>query len=368
MTRTLLKWLIWLAIAAALVIVGIKAISNKKAAAEQIPPAKSYGVVASTQVAKPASIQLTLPYLGEVLSDTDVNIASKVTSRVEMIRPSGTLVKRGDVIVKLDSGELLAKKKGLQLKIAEAKNQIKAKLADLKNLKRVHEHTRELLATQVIPKDKYDTEAANIESLQATIASMRNRAASLEQNIKEIEDSMTYTTIRAPMDGVISKTFVAEGGIAGNGKPLLSLAGGDVKRVVVRVPAGIKPKALLMPGLDQPCPLQPLNSSYHGLDEYNCQIRLDLPAGSRVGVKLIVFSGKGFLLPSNGVLEINGKTEVLIVEGDQASPRVVNIKAEGSEGLVVEGIHTGEEYVVAKPDILLKLLTGVRLVKAGQGQ
>ena len=157
MAKKLIKWAIWLIVIAAVVVAGIKVISNKKAALAKIPTAKIYGIVASTQIAEKSSIQLTVPYLAEVKSDSDVEIASKVPSRVDMIVPSGTLVKRGDVIVRLDAAELLAKKKGLQLKISEVKNQIKAKYADLKNLKRVHEHTGELLASQVIPRDKYDT-------------------------------------------------------------------------------------------------------------------------------------------------------------------------------------------------------------------
>ncbi len=365
MAKKLIKWLIVLVVIAALVVVGIKVIRNKKAALAKIPTAKVYAIVAPTQIARQSTIQLTVPYLAEVQSDSDVEIASKVTSRVDMIVSSGTSVKREDVIVKLDAAELLAKKKGLQLKISEVKNQIKAKYADLKNLKRVHKHTGELLASQVIPRDKYDTEAANIESLQATIAGMQNRAAALEQNIREIEDSLTYTSIKAPMDGVVSKTYVAEGGIASSGKPLLSLAGGDGKRLVVRVPDDVKPTALLMKGADQPCPLLPLNSTFNGLDEYSCQMRTDLAAGNRVEVSLLVFSGEGVLLPFNAVLEINGKQDVLVVQGDRASPRAVQVKAEGSEGLVVQGLEVGDEYVVAKPDILLKLLTGVSIVKSG---
>ncbi len=366
MAIKLFKWLIVLVAVAALVLAGKKVIHNKKAALAKIPTAKVYGIVAPTQVARQSVIQLTVPYLAEVQSDSDVEIASKVTSRVEMIVSSGTRVKRGEVIVRLDAAELLAKKKALQLKIAEVKDQIRAKNAELKNLKRVHEHTGELLASQVIPRDKYDTEAANIESLQATIAGMRKRVAALEQNIREIEDSLTYTRIKAPMDGVVSKTYVAQGGMAGGGKPLLSLSGGDSKRLVVRVPDDVKPKALLMKGAEQPCPLLPLNSTFNGLDEYSCQMRTDLAAGNRVEVRLLVFSGEGILLPFNAVLEINGKQDVLVVQGDKATPKSVQVKAEGSQGLVVQGLEVGDEYVVAKPDILLKLLTGVSIVKAGQ--
>ncbi len=366
MTGKILKWTIWGIVIAVVAVLAVRLIASKKAAQAKIPPAKVYSIVTPVRVAALTDVRLTVPYLALVQSDTDVALASKVTSRVKRIVASGTRVERGDVLVELDAAELVARKKGLQLKIAEVENQIEAKRADLKNLKRVHEHTRELLQSQVIPQDKFDTEAANIESLEATIAGMRNRAASLQQNIREIEDSLTYTRIQAPMDGVVSKTLVAEGGIASAGKPLLTLAGGEGKRLVVRVPDTVRPSALLMAGRDQPCPLVSLNSTYNGLDEYSCQTRTDLAAGNRVEVRLLVFSGKGLLLPNNGVLEINGQREALIVNGDQAVARKIRVIVEGSEGMVVEGVKPGEEYVVAKPDVMLKLLTGVHLVKAKQ--
>jgi len=299
-----------LVIVIVLVIAGALIIHNKKAAMQTIPAAKTYGLVVPVKTASVSSVQLTVPYLAEVQSDTDVDLASKVTSRVDMIITSGSHVKQGDILVKLDAGDLLAKRKGLELKIKEVSNQIKAKQADIEALKSTHKRNTKLLDIQAISQEKFDTESSKIISLKSTIEDMKNNSAALKQNIEEIDDTLSYTTIKSPMDGVVSKTFVAEGGIASGGKPLLSLSGGGIKQFLVRVSDNIKPSALLY--TDKNCPLISLNSTYHGLNEYNCQLQTDLSAGNRAEVKLIVYSGNNILLPSNAVLQINGKQYVLL--------------------------------------------------------
>lgn len=362
MKNNFLKAGVSLVVIALIVVGAVQAIKHKKAQMAQISPAKTYGVVVPEQQATRSDIRLTVPYLALVQSDNDVNLASKITSRVEMIVNSGSRVKAGDILVKLDDAELQAKKRGLELKIEQIRNQIKAKQTDLESLQNTHLRNLKLRRIQAISEQKLSTEAAKIESLQSTIASMRNSAAALQQNIQEINDTLSYTTLHSPFDGVVSKTFVAQNGIAAGGKPLLTLSGGKNKQFIVRVSDNIKPTQLLY--RDTLCPLHSLNSSYHGLNEYSCDIETDLPAGNRVEVKLVVYSGNDFLLPANAVLQIDGKQYVLIVTGDQAQPRAVSVVAEGSEGLVVHGVNNGDRYVVAKPDILLKLMTGVRVIKA----
>ena len=354
---------------------GIKLIKYKKAQLAKIPPAKTYAMVVPVQTAAISDIRLTMPYLAEIQSDSDVKLASKVTARIKYIVSSGTKVKPGEVLVRLDAGDLLAKKKGLGLKIREVNDQIRAKLADLKNLQQIHQNSKKLIRIHAIPQEKYDSEAAKIESLQASIQGIRSSIAVLKQNIVELEDTLGYTVIKSPIAGVVSKTYAAKGAIAGGGKPLLSLSGGDDKRMVVRVSDNIRPKALLRNG--KPCPLHSLNSTYNGLDEYSCDAKTSLPAGNRVEVRLLVYTGKGILLPFNAVLELNGKHQALLLkksrvgdkqgkDSEQAIPQRLNIVAEGSEGLVVEGISPGDQYVVAKPDILLKLMTGVPVIRANK--
>ena len=345
-----------------LIALSIKVISNKKAAMQTIPPAKTYGLVVPVKTAQLSNVLLTIPYLAEVQSDTDVDLTSKVTSRVNMILTSGTDVKQGEIVAKLDAGDLLAQKKSLKFKIAEMGNQIKAKQADLESLQISYQRSTQLLNIQAVSQDKIDTDKSKIVSMEATIAGMQNNIASLQQNISELDDTLSYTTIKSPIDGVISKTFIAEGGIVSSGKALLNVSGGNTKRLLVRVSDSITPKAVIYE--QQNCPIHSLNSTYNGLNEYSCQLETALSAGNRTTVKLIIYRGENILLPNNAVLQKNGKQYVLLVAGDKAVAHQVTITAEGSEGLLVDGIKAGDKYVVAKPDILLKLLTGISIIEA----
>ncbi len=342
-------------------ILAIKLIEDKKAAMKLIPEAKTYGVVVPFNTAVSAEVQITLPYLAEVESDSDVSIASKLDARVIYIANAGTVVKQGDLLVKVDGADLKARKNSLLAKIDQVSNEITAKQSELANLKRVHRDNKKLLAVKAVPQSQYDTETSQIKSLVATIASMKNNAESLYQNIEEIKDTLTYTLLKAPFDGVVSKAFVAEGGIASRGKTLLNLMGGTDKRFVTRTAQKIKPLALIYK--NNTCILNNLNSTLNGLDEYSCPVTTSIPAGSREKVKLVIYKGEGILVPVDGLLNINNERLMLIVKDDHAYPVNVSIVAEGSEGYVVKGIKAGDKFVLAKADVLLKVLAGVRVIE-----
>ena len=87
---------------------------------------------------KEQRVRLTLPYLAEVQSDTETTIASKITARVLMIKPVGTHVRKGELIVRLDAGDLEAERMGLEARIAQTQNEIQARRAELEALKKTH--------------------------------------------------------------------------------------------------------------------------------------------------------------------------------------------------------------------------------------
>ncbi len=357
--KTLFTTLLGILVVAALVAGGVRLIERKKAALLAVPPAKEYALVVPSRIAEVRNAELTLPYLAEVQSDTDITIASRVTARVVMIRPAGSQVRKGEVVARLDASDLKAKRESLRLKIDQIQNQIRAKQSDLSALRRTHARNAKLLDLKAISRDKFDTEASRIESLRASIAALRSSIASLRQNIREIEDTLSYAEIVAPTDGVVSDTKVSEGGTATAGHPVLTIAGGDVRRLVVRVPHELRPRQLIW--RERRCELTPLNSTYHGLDEYSCALRADVPAGNRVEVSLVVFSGHVLILPRDALLSSNGHHEVLVLKGDRATARAVELIAEGVEGYAVKGLAEGARYLLAKPDVLLQAKAGVRI-------
>jgi len=87
------------------------------------------------------NIQLTLPYLALTKNDKDVLPASRISARVNWIKASGSQVRRGDVIARLDTTSIIAG-------IKSVKSQIAAQQTTLKNLKATHKRTLELMKVE----------------------------------------------------------------------------------------------------------------------------------------------------------------------------------------------------------------------------
>jgi hypothetical protein len=107
----------------------------------------------------------------------------------------------------------------------------------------------------------------------------------------------------------------------------------------------------------------PLNSTFNGLKEYKVYTNdEDLTSGNRVTVDVIVYDGEGVKLPFDAVINREGKSYVLVVNGDKAEPKKVSVVRSGEDGLVVSNSSiAGKQLVTAKPDILLKIFGGVSI-------
>jgi len=87
-----------------------------------------------------------------------------------------------------------------------------------------------------------------------------------------------------------------------------------------------------------------------------------MTSGNRVEVDVIIYKGEGIELPFDAVLNRNGKSYVMVRKDNKAVPELINPVQSGQQGIVVNNPGlTGKELVVAKPDILLRLLSGTSL-------
>jgi len=336
MIKTLGKrGLILLAIAA-LVVGGMLLVKAKKAKEAQTPLPKHYAMVVKTMVAKPSEVRLTLPYLAQVQNDDNVVLSSRMSARVVSIRKSGEAVKQGEVLAKLDTEELQANIGSVRIA--------------LENLLKTHKRTKAL----------YRVKGASIEQLQKE----ESNIAALQAKLKALENQMSYATLVSPVSGVIAKAYESEGSIAMPGKPLLSISATKGFSLLVRLPDDIKPDAVIFQGRQYQ--LQALGSTYQGLNEYKAYIdAAHLSAGETTEIRVVLFDGQATKLPFDAILDRNGKSYVLAVKKDRAVPKEVHIVQKGEEGVVIKEDLSKEKIVVAKPDILLKLLTGISVKVKG---
>ena len=330
-------------VAAAVVAGGVEVIKKARAKDATTPKAKIYPIVVSSMTPKISQVKLTLPYLAEVANDKDVKLSSRIAARIVMIKPSGSHVNKGDLIVKLDTTTI-------ESSLASLKEEIQAAIITLQNLERTHKRTLELLKVKGASIEESQKEENMIASAQASLNALRQKEI-------EVKNNLSYATITSPVEGVISKTFFNQGSISTPGKPLVAISSKNGFYLMVRVPTDLPIRGVQVE--EKTYDVTPLGSTYNGLAEYKVYTgNTNLTSGDRVEVNVLVFDQKAILLPFDAVLNKDGRSYILVVSGNKANAEEVHIVQSAEQGVVISDNIEGKKIIVAKPDILLKLTSG----------
>ncbi len=189
----------------------------------------------------------TMLLQGEVDVKT-VDLASKITGRIEKINyKKGDRVKKGDVLIALDTPEINAKAAQVdatvQLALAQqekvnngARNeQISMAKASRDLAKKTFDRLNRLHDEGVIPTQKLDEARAKYQAAQdnynmLVTGSRVEDKLSAAANVKramgandEVQSYLKENTIVAPIDGVITEINVEEGELVGAGYPIVTI-------------------------------------------------------------------------------------------------------------------------------------------------
>lgn len=189
----------------------------------------------------------TMLLQGEVDVKT-VDLASKITGRIEKINyKKGDRVKKGDVLITLDTPEINAKAAQVdatvQLALAQqekvnngARNeQISMAKASRDLAKKTFDRLNRLHNEGVIPTQKLDEARAKYQAAQdnynmlvtgSRVEDKLSAAANVKRAMganQEVQSYLKENTIVAPIDGVITEINVEEGELVGAGYPIVTI-------------------------------------------------------------------------------------------------------------------------------------------------
>lgn len=189
----------------------------------------------------------TMLLQGEVDVKT-VDLASKITGRIEKINyKKGDRVKKGDVLIALDTPDINAKAAQVdatvQLALAQqekvnngARNeQISMAKASRDLAKKTFDRLNRLHDEGVIPTQKLDETRAKYQAAQdnynmlvtgSRIEDKLSAAANVKRAMganDEVQSYLKENTIVAPIDGVITEINVEEGELVGAGYPIVTI-------------------------------------------------------------------------------------------------------------------------------------------------
>jgi RND family efflux transporter MFP subunit len=363
-----------------IVVAGLLLLKKRRADLAQASPAPVMPAVVATIDLKNQPVTLTLPSMGVVASDISAVLSTRISGQVmEVFKQEGDPVKKGEILARIDATDLVAKKQGVTLQSQGIAFQVEAKKAEvnalemsLKSTQDAHARTKELLDIKGASPEQYSREEAEIAKLKAGLTATRNSIETLQKSMgtlgasmREIDSLMNYATLIAPIDGTVSQILVRPGDLATPGKPLLRISSKIGLYLNISLPDTLRAGEVVMAG--QALPLTSKDQTGEtGLVQYVAPLpqNIGLVEGQFVNVNVVVFKGEDVLVPIDALLTMDGSSSVFVLAADGKAQRLsVKIKARGVEGAIVDQNLADRKVIVAKPDILLRVATGVPVVE-----
>lgn len=165
----------------------------------------------------------TKTYPAQVKSAVRSELGTKVMGQIKSIPVSiGDKVKKGDVLLQITDNDLQAKKRQAEAGLNQAKAQKASAQKDLQRFKALQKN-----------ESATDKELDNVQ-LQYTVA--ENNVTIAENKLKEINDLLTYTTIRAAYDATVAAKYADEGDLVSPGRPLIAIENTSAFNIEFSIP------------------------------------------------------------------------------------------------------------------------------------
>ncbi len=168
-----------------------------------IRPAVPVQVVTVSRI-YPSQAFTLLNASGYVVAQRKAAVASKVTGRlVELMVEEGSRVRKGQIIARLESDDLLATRDQAvsNRKVAEAK--LEEARAELAFATLTFERNRRLLEREIVSKSEYDNAEARYRRARAAVDAAEAAIQASRAAVQGASVAFDYALIRAPFDAVV---------------------------------------------------------------------------------------------------------------------------------------------------------------------
>jgi membrane fusion protein, multidrug efflux system len=278
-------------------------------------------------------------------------ISAQVMGRIVDLRVDvGDFVKAGQVVARIDEREAAQVVASSQAQVAQAR-------ANLQNARLNLERARRLLENNFVSQSAVDHADAEYKAAEAQL-----KAA--EAGAGQAAVSKGYTTVVAPISGVVSARNVEVGEMATPGKPLLTTFDPNDMRVIAEVPQSMVPeiRALSRASVEVPSvgkwikvksmviiPAADPRTHSTRVRLYLAGDERDIYPGVYAQAHFAVGHAKKLVIPAQSVIRRSEVSGVYVVnEKGATSFRQIRLGEKTGEGLVevLAGVSAGEKVAL----------------------
>ncbi len=311
------------------------------------PPRPVRYLVVAPDAAAPASVRT-----GEIRAHDETTLSFRTDGRItRRLVDIGAAVRAGQLLATLEraTGENQAASAQADRLSAQAAERVAAL-----NLKRM----QALMPSGAIARSQLDSARADWQSAVA-------RLKSSEAALRNAQESLSWTRLIAPADGVITGVSASAGQVVSAGQGVFTLATSDARDVVFDVsdpqlfadqtPTAFPVALLTSPATTATARLRDI-SPQADPQTRTWRVRLMLqspPAamalGASVTVSLPQTRARGVVVPASALTRQNGRAAVFVIDThQQAQPRPVTIAAYTATAVILAGgVSPGDRVITA---------------------
>ena len=357
-----MKKIVLIVVLILIVLGGVKLIKDKKDDLSSLETAQKPIFSVNVVREEKRTIEQSSSFTASLKSNNSINIATKISGFIEKIYiDENDIVKKGDLLVKIDSSEINQSLKQISNSIKSIgflidsiKTNINSLKNDLKASKNRLDRNNILFKAGGLSREKLENSEVEFEIKKAKLDSTQKSIKAKEYELKAMKNSydskkasLEYYNIKASQNGIIGDIYLNDGDLITAGKAILNLL--DTKQKLTFLFASNEIKVGLDVLINNSNPLDNVikakiskvlkstsNSLYQAQIDLDSNNSLNLPIGSLVDIKVITKKANEFSLPSNTILYKKDGTYILIYEDKLFKFQKVEILVENQEFVILK--------------------------------
>jgi HlyD family secretion protein len=179
---------------------------------------------------------------GQIDAQRKVDLSANVMGQiVNLAVREGDVVKKGDFLLQIDQKQLAASAQGAEASMRALFSDRDAARATMAESELTFQRARNNYEQKIIPAAELDRARTSLESARANVTAIEQRIQQARSNVAAARDTLSKTTMVAPMGGIITALPVEEGEVAvigtmnNAGTKLLTIADMSVVEAVMEV-------------------------------------------------------------------------------------------------------------------------------------
>lgn len=293
---------------------------------------------------------------GTVRPETTSTLSANVVGTVVRVAVAeGDRVRAGAVLVQIDAREPRAQVDRTRAGREEVERAIEAATASAQLAEATYRRYAALHERGSSSQQEYDEAKARHTGAQAELNRLVAKRAEVRAATAQAEAALDFSSVRAPIDGVVSSRFVDPGAQAAPGVPLVTIQNETAARVDANVPEHVAvhagERAVVIAGERRigarVIRMQPSVDAAARSALVKLQLDEPLRAGMYVKVSFLIGTRDAVTVPLSALVRRGQLTSVFVVADDRVARMrlVIPGATDGAQAEVLSGLAAGEEIV-----------------------